>query len=83
VEEHKTIIYYRRLLSWSKAELQRRAGINYETLSFVERGKWTQRGTVAKIVSAINKGLAELGQNKITVADIHGLRILGEKTTQE
>jgi hypothetical protein len=77
VEGAKTLVEYRHFLSWSRSELQRKAELNYETVTIAERGGWIAAKTAAKLLKAINEGLEELDCKKISLADIEGLNIRG------
>lgn len=67
-----TIRDYRATLGWSLAELARRAGLTYQTVSRVERGEPAYLHTVGAIARAISEGL----HKTITVNDLDGVDII-------
>lgn len=67
-----TIKDYRGMLGWSLAELARRSGLTYQTVSRVERGESAYFHTVGAIARAISEGLGRT----VTVNDLTGVNII-------
>jgi DNA-binding XRE family transcriptional regulator len=68
---------YRDKLLWTRAELQRRAGLNYETVTAAENGWWITPRTASKLINALNQGFKKVGGEEIELSQIVGLRIKG------
>lgn len=67
-----TIKDYRGMLGWSLAELARRAGLTYQTVSRVERGEPAYFHTAGAIARAISEGLGKT----VTVHDLDGINVI-------
>lgn len=66
-----TLEEYRAILSWSQAELARRAGLNSATVGKAERGKTISAGAARDICSALSKAMGR----QILARDITGLNV--------
>jgi DNA-binding XRE family transcriptional regulator len=53
----RNIIRQRKALGWSQRELARQAGVNFETLNRIEKGKVTaETATIARLDAALRRG---------------------------
>lgn len=66
-----TLREYRELLTWSQADLARRAGLNNQTVSKAEAGEVI----AAKSARAICEALSQALYRTITTKDIEGLNV--------
>jgi predicted transcriptional regulator len=67
-----TIRDYRWELGWSMSELARRAGLDYQTVSRIEKKGVARLSSVAAIARAFSEALGR----KVSIRDIEGVRIL-------
>jgi transcriptional regulator with XRE-family HTH domain len=66
-----TLRQYRLSLGWSLAELARRSGLTYQTVSRIEKGESAFPHTIGAIARALSEGLGKT----ITIEDIEGVKI--------
>jgi transcriptional regulator with XRE-family HTH domain len=66
-----TLRQYRLSLGWSLAELARRSGLTYQTVSRIEKGEAAFPHTIGAIARALSEGLGKT----ITIEDIEGVKI--------
>jgi transcriptional regulator with XRE-family HTH domain len=66
-----TLEDYRRSIPWSRAELARQAGLDYQTVSKAEAGEVISTKSAEAIVKALSR---ELGRT-ISVGEIDGLNV--------
>jgi transcriptional regulator with XRE-family HTH domain len=64
-----TITDYRLMLAWSLKDLADRAGLTYQTVSRMEKGKPSRDYNVAAVARALSEGLGRT----ITVKDLEGV----------
>lgn len=68
-----TLEELRNELLWSRADLARHAGLNYETVMRAEAGEWVTTRTAAALVKALSEALGRV----VHASEINGLRIKG------
>ena len=66
-----TLEEYRKRLAWSQAELARKAGVSYPTVSKAERGE-SINGRSANLIC---QALSAAYKREIAVSDIEGLNV--------
>jgi predicted transcriptional regulator len=67
-----TLREYRWKLGWSMSELARRAGVDYQTVSRIEKKGVGRFHAVASIARALSEALGK----EVTIQDLDGIRII-------